>query len=60
VTLSALILRSVALSAFTRVFDALWRRVSKDGGGVMLRDGASRLLSMRPIEAALAAREGGC
>jgi hypothetical protein len=29
---TALILRSAAISAFTRVFDALWRRVSKDGG----------------------------
>jgi hypothetical protein len=35
---SVLILRSVASSAFTRVFDALWRRVSKDEDGLMLRD----------------------
>jgi hypothetical protein len=34
-----LILRSIAISAFTRVFDALWRCVSKDGAGLMLRDG---------------------
>ena len=35
----ALILRSGPLSAFTRVFDALWGRVSKASGGLMLRDG---------------------
>jgi hypothetical protein len=29
-TLPALMLRSIAISAFTRVFDALWRCVSKD------------------------------
>jgi hypothetical protein len=29
--LLGLILRSIAISAFTRVFDALWRCVSKDG-----------------------------
>jgi hypothetical protein len=34
-------LRSRALSAFTRVFDALWRGVSKheDIGRLILRDG---------------------
>jgi hypothetical protein len=42
-----LILRSVAISAFTRVFGALWQRVSKDGAALVLRDGASRLLRMR-------------
>jgi hypothetical protein len=47
---SALILRSLAISAFTRVFDALWQGVSKDEGGHILRDAPSALLRMRPIE----------
>jgi len=34
---AALILRSGPLSAFTRVFDALWDRVSKDGGAPLIR-----------------------
>jgi hypothetical protein len=42
-----LILRSVAINAFTRVFDARWQRLSKDGAALAVRDGASRLLRKR-------------
>jgi hypothetical protein len=51
--LTSLLLRSVATSAFTRVFDALWRRVSKDGGKLGVcghgsrRRVIARLLTMR-------------
>src|SRR5205823_9216138 len=47
----ALMLRSRALSVFTRVFHALWRGASKHEGTrcPILRDGASRLLRMRRL-----------
>jgi hypothetical protein len=43
--MTSLMVRSVAMSAVTRVFDALWRRVSDHGA--ILRDAPSALLRMR-------------
>jgi hypothetical protein len=39
--------RSIAISAFTRVFDALWRCVSNHEAALVLRDAPSALLRMR-------------
>jgi len=39
--------RSAAISAFTRVFDALWQRVSNHGAALVLRDALASLALLR-------------